>query len=188
LSAANLQNISEKNKWRGKIIEKNVYLCLSISLKLKKMKAIHSFLLAASLTLGMASCGGDGLTYSPADRALMDSIDVLPHVQHTASGLRYEVVTQAEGVRPADTDTIRVTYRGLHADGTPFWESAPEGEEFALNGTIRGFHEGVGLMTVGSTYKLYIPSALGYGQKGYPELIQPDEPLMYEVTLQEVRK
>jgi FKBP-type peptidyl-prolyl cis-trans isomerase len=148
----------------------------------------QNLLLIASLMLTLAACGGDVLTYSPADRVLMDSIDALPHVQHTASGLRYEVITQTQGEKPADTDTICVTYRGLHADGTPFWESAPEGEEFALNGTIRGFHEGVGLMTVGSTYKLYIPSALGYGQKGYPELIQPDEPLMYEVTLKGIRK
>jgi FKBP-type peptidyl-prolyl cis-trans isomerase len=152
------------------------------------MKAIHPFLLAAVIMCGLAACGGDGLAYSPADRVLMDSIDALPHVQHTASGLRYEVVTPAEGAKPADADTIRVAYRGLHANGTPFWESAPEGEEFALNGTIQGFREGVGMMAVGSTYKLYIPSALGYGRKGYPELIQPDEPLVYEVTLKEVKK
>jgi FKBP-type peptidyl-prolyl cis-trans isomerase len=156
------------------------------------MKTIH-FLSVLWLSLCMAACTSskptessalqfaDTLQYSIADKALFDSIDVLPGIIHAASGLRYQILTSAEGRIPSDSDTICVAYRGLHADGSPFWEA--DGEEFVLAGTIKGFHEGVGMMATGATYKLYIPSALGYGHKGYPELIQPDEPLIYEVTL-----
>lgn len=123
----------------------------------------------------------DTLVYSPADRRLMDSVDALPGIVRTPSGLRYQIVTLADGDIPEEDDTVQVAYIGLHADGTPFWQA--DNEAFPLRGTIRGFREGVGMMTVGSTYKLYIPSALGYAHKGYPDLIQPNEPLIYEVTL-----
>ena len=147
------------------------------------------FLAACTTTPKTADSEGtrasDTLTYSPADRALLDSIQALDGLQRTSSGLRYQVLTAAEGEKPAPEDTILVGYRGLHADGSLFWED--EGEAFCLGGTIQGFQEGVGMMSVGSKYMLYIPSALGYGTKGIPDLIAPDEPLIYEVTLKGVK-
>jgi FKBP-type peptidyl-prolyl cis-trans isomerase FkpA len=128
----------------------------------------------------------DTLTYSATDKALMDSIDAIPGVKRSGSGLRYVVVSQGDGERAAEEDTIVIGYRGLHADGSLFWEN--ECEEFSLKGTIKGFCEGVGLMPVGSKYNLYIPSALGYGHAGIKDLIAPDEPLIYEVTLLGVKK
>jgi FKBP-type peptidyl-prolyl cis-trans isomerase len=165
------------------------------------MRQFTTFALAAGLLLSMAACGrasrtesadntaetsfpADTLHYSVADHALLDSIDLLKGVQKTGSGLRYLVVKPGDGVRPAETDTIVVGYRGMHADGSLFWEDAHEA--FVLKGTIKGFCEGVGMMPVGASYVLYIPSQLAYGTKGYPDLIAPDEPLIYEVTLQEV--
>jgi FKBP-type peptidyl-prolyl cis-trans isomerase len=127
----------------------------------------------------------DTLTYSAADKALLDSIDHVKGVKHTASGLRYKVVTRAKGARPTEESKVLVGYRGLHADGSLFWED--EAEEFELKGLIKGFREGVSLMSVGSKYIFYIPSALGYGSKGIKDLIEPDEPLIYEVTLKEIK-
>jgi FKBP-type peptidyl-prolyl cis-trans isomerase FkpA len=129
--------------------------------------------------------GADKLTYSAADKALLDSIDHIKGIVKTASGLRYKVVSDGEGTKPSENSNIVIAYRGLHADGSLFWEN--EKEEFSLKGTIKGFSEGVGLMSVGSKYMLYIPSALGYGSKGIKDLIKPDEPLIYEVTLLEVK-
>jgi FKBP-type peptidyl-prolyl cis-trans isomerase len=124
--------------------------------------------------------------YSDADRALMDSIDGMEGVKHSGSGLRYIIVNQGDGERPTPEDTIVIGYRGLRADGSLFWEN--ECEAFSLKGTIKGFCEGVGLMPVGSTYVLYIPSALGYGSAGITDLIAPDEPLIYEVKLLSVKR
>jgi FKBP-type peptidyl-prolyl cis-trans isomerase len=127
----------------------------------------------------------DTLKYSAGDRALLDSIDHIKGVKRTSSGLRYKVVTRAKGVKPREDSKVVVGYRGLHADGSLFWEDASE--EFELKMLIKGFREGMGMMSVGETYILYIPSALGYGSKGIKDLIAPDEPLIYEVTLKEVK-
>ncbi len=124
---------------------------------------------------------GDTLSYSDSDISLFDSIDGQDGVRRTVSGLRYKVLVEGSGNKPTEDDSILVGYRGFHADGSLFWEN--EREEFVLNGTIKGFCEGVGMMPVGSKYVLYIPSALGYGHNGIAELIAPDEPLIYEVTL-----
>jgi FKBP-type peptidyl-prolyl cis-trans isomerase len=151
------------------------------------MKHTLIYCLMASL-IGLMSCNGKtaAIDYSDADKALMDSIDRMDGVVKSGSGLRYIVINQGSGERPAEEDTIVIGYRGLHADGSLFWEN--ECEEFSLKGTIKGFCEGVGLMPVGSKYMLYIPSAIGYGHAGIPDLIAPDEPLIYEVTLLDVKK
>jgi FKBP-type peptidyl-prolyl cis-trans isomerase len=48
---------------------------------------------------------------------------------------------------------------------------------------IPGWTEGIQLMSVGSKYKLYIPSALGYGANGAGDKIAPNSTLIFEVDL-----
>ena len=86
----------------------------------------------------------------------------------TASGLQYEVLVKGDGPMPADTSEVEVHYEGSLIDGTVFDSSYDRGESisFPLNRVIAGWTEGVQLMTVGSTYMLYIPSDLGYGSQG----------------------
>lgn len=86
----------------------------------------------------------------------------------TESGLQYEVISKGDGPTPADTSNVTVHYEGTLIDGEVFDSSYESGEpvSFALNGVIPGWTEGLQLMPVGSTYKLYIPSNLGYGPRG----------------------
>lgn len=86
----------------------------------------------------------------------------------TASGLQYEVLVKGDGPMPADTSEVEVHYEGALLDGTVFDSSYERGEpiSFPLNRVIPGWTEGVQLMNVGSTYKLFIPSELGYGPQG----------------------
>lgn len=110
-------------------------------------------------------------------------------VTTTESGLQYEVIEQGDGPRPGPEDQVTVNYRGTLADGTQFDSSYDRGEPatFSLGGVIPGFAEGIQLMPVGSTYKLYIPPALGYGPQGGPGGgIPPNSALVFEIELLEI--
>lgn len=109
-----------------------------------------------------------------------------PGVKRTASGLQYEVIKEGTGAKPVDTNIVRVHYEGfLLNKNEPFDSSKKRGQpaEFRLNEVIRGWTEGVQLMTVGSTYKFYIPYQLGYGEQGSGEVIPGGSVLIFEVEL-----
>lgn len=107
------------------------------------------------------------------------------NIKSTASGLQYEVLSEGKGKKPAATDSVTVHYKGTTIDGKEFDSSYGRGEPatFPLNGVIPGWTEGVQLMTEGSKYKFYIPSALAYGENGAGGAIGPNETLIFEVEL-----
>jgi FKBP-type peptidyl-prolyl cis-trans isomerase len=109
-------------------------------------------------------------------------------VMTTPSGLQYKVVTEGTGKKPAATDQVSVHYTGTLIDGTKFDSSHDRGApaQFALNQVIPGWTEGLQLMTVGSTYMLYIPPTIGYGENGAGASIGPNEALIFEVELLEI--
>ena len=113
-----------------------------------------------------------------------------PEVKTTESGLQYEVITEGKGQKPTETDVVKVHYKGTLIDGTVFDSSYDRGEpaEFPLNGVIRGWTEGLQLMSVGSKYKLYIPYQLGYGERGAGGTIKPYSALVFDVELLEIKK
>jgi FKBP-type peptidyl-prolyl cis-trans isomerase len=86
----------------------------------------------------------------------------------TESGLQYEVITEGTGPKPDENSTVTVFYEGKLIDGTVFDSSYETGDSvtFPLNGVIPGWTEGLQLMSVGSTYNLYLPANLGYGARG----------------------
>ena len=112
-------------------------------------------------------------------------------IQVTPSGLQYIVLKSAEGAKPLATDKVKVHYTGTLMDGKVFDSSVERGEpvEFALNQVIPGWSEGVQLMPVGSKFKFFIPSNLGYGEQGVPQAgIPPFSPLTFEVELLDIIK
>jgi len=106
-------------------------------------------------------------------------------VQVTESGLQYEVIVMGDGPMPVEENIVRVHYTGTLTDGTKFDSSVDRGEpaEFGLNGVIPGWTEGLKLMPVGSKFRFFIPSELGYGAGGAGDVIPPFSALVFEVEL-----
>jgi len=111
-------------------------------------------------------------------------------VKVTESGIQYLVITDAEGDKPAATDTVKVHYTGTFLNGETFDSSRDRGEPavFPLNRVIRGWTEGVQLMSVGAKYKFTIPSELAYGPMGSPPRIPGNSVLEFEIELLEIQK
>jgi FKBP-type peptidyl-prolyl cis-trans isomerase len=103
----------------------------------------------------------------------------------TASGLQYEVITEGiGGIKPGPEDMVRVHYEGTFLDGIVFDSSYERGTpaEFYLNQVIRGWTEGLQLMSEGSEYRLFIPANLAYGEVGN-QGIPPNSVLIFRVEL-----
>lgn len=113
------------------------------------------------------------------------------NVKTTASGLQYEVLRQGTGKRPGPTDSVTVNYMGTLINGTEFDNSYKRGQPitFQLNQVIRGWTEGLQLMSEGSKYKFYIPYQLGYGlNDAGGGAIPGGSVLVFEVELLSVKK
>jgi FKBP-type peptidyl-prolyl cis-trans isomerase FkpA len=110
-------------------------------------------------------------------------------VQVTESGIQYSVITEGEGEKPTATDTVKVHYKGTFLNGETFDSSYDRGEPavFPLNRVIRGWTEGVQLMSVGSKFKFTIPSDFAYGPNGNPPRIPGNSVLQFEIELLEIR-
>lgn len=113
------------------------------------------------------------------------------NIKTTASGLQYEVLQEGkkDGKSPKETSKVKVHYIGLLLNGTKFDSSYDNGEpiEFELNRVIRGWTEGLQLMKEGAKFKFFIPSELAYGERGSGRAIGPNETLVFEVELIEVK-
>lgn len=106
-------------------------------------------------------------------------------VKSTPSGLLYEVIKEGEGEKPNASNTVTVHYEGKTLDGQIFDSSYQRGESisFGLGQVIKGWTEGLQLMSPGSKYKLYIPQELAYGERGSGQKIPPYSALIFTVEL-----
>lgn len=114
-----------------------------------------------------------------ADNAKRDGVTT------TASGLQYEVLTEAIGQKPVATDSVRCHYEGRLIDGTVFDSSYQRGEptSFPLQGVIKGWTEGLQLMSLGAKFRFFIPYTLAYGAQGAGGAIPPYAALVFDVEL-----
>ena len=102
----------------------------------------------------------------------------------TESGLQYLILSKGRGNNPTLNDNVTVHYHGTLIDGTIFDSSVDRKQPatFPLNGVIPGWQEALQMMSVGSKWKIFIPSELAYGESG-SGAIGPNSTLIFEVEL-----
>lgn len=102
-------------------------------------------------------------------------------------GIHYRVIEEGDGARPGMDSTVKVHYRGSKMDGREFDSSFARGvpEEFVVNAVLQGWQEVLPLMKVGSTWQIFVPPELGFGERGNPP-VGPNEALMFDLKLVEI--
>ena len=103
----------------------------------------------------------------------------------TPSGLVYRSLKDGSGTSPSATDTVKVNYKGVLANGTEFDSSYKRGEpiEFPLDRVIPCWTEGVQKMKPGGKARLTCPPGIAYGARGAGGVIPPNATLQFEVEL-----
>ena len=111
-----------------------------------------------------------------------------PGIITLPSGLEYEIITKGTGPIPTAADTVKANYIGSLLDGEEFDNSYKRGEPLTIpvSGVIRGWTEALQLMPVGSKWKLFIPSDLGYGDRGAGTVIAGGATLIFEIELLDI--
>ena len=129
-----------------------------------------------------------GFQEPPKVEAPADVAAAPADAKKTASGLAYKVITPGKGdAKPSADSMVRVHYSGWTTDGKLFDSSVKRGQPatFPLNAVIKGWTEGVQLMTVGEKTRFWIPAEMAYGEK--PK--RPGAPaglLVFDIELLEI--
>ena len=123
----------------------------------------------------------------------------------TASGLEYKITQAGSGKKPVDGATVYIHYAGYLEDGSLFDSSYEEVNKAygkfdqaradqngyqpfpfqagKKDGLIPGFIEGLSFMSIGDKETVFIPSNLGYGERGAGNVIPPNSNIIFEIEL-----
>lgn len=110
-------------------------------------------------------------------------------VKTLPSGLQYRILTAGNGPVATDTTQVEVHYEGKLIDGTVFDSSYKRGQTatFRPDQVIKGWTEALKMMPEGSTWELFIPYDLAYGENG-TQNIPPYSTLIFKVEVIKVGK
>jgi FKBP-type peptidyl-prolyl cis-trans isomerase FklB len=100
-------------------------------------------------------------------------------------GIQYEVLEAGAGESPAPTDTVVINIRVSHIDGTEIarWDAA----EVQIHKMVDAGAKVLPLMKVGARWRTAIPPQLAYGAQGDPPAVGPNETILAEVELLEIK-
>ena len=103
------------------------------------------------------------------------------------SGVQDRIIEEGDGARPGMESTVKVHYRGSKIDGLEFDSSFARGvpEQFSVNSVLRGWQEVLPLMKTGSTWQIFVPPELAFGERGNPP-VGPNEALVFDLKLVEI--
>jgi FKBP-type peptidyl-prolyl cis-trans isomerase len=144
-------------------------------MKSKMLNCAASVLITPALLIGATP------TFAATPKAAKAKPPVLTCKIAGVDGLTYTVIKAGKGDKPTAEAKVKVNYKGmLTSDGSKFDEG--QNAEFKVGGVIPGFAQGLQLMQPGGSYRLCIPSKLGYGEAGTGP-IPANADLVFEVDL-----
>lgn len=133
-------------------------------------------------------------TQSARSRALEEQLFTAlkgkPGVGALPDGVHYIVLKAGTGVRPMAADSIVINAIGIFPDGTVFEDTFQKKQAITtLTGNlIPGLNEAIQLMPEGSVWRIFVPSVLAYGSAGLSNVIPPNTALVFDVTLEDVKR
>jgi FKBP-type peptidyl-prolyl cis-trans isomerase FkpA len=90
--------------------------------------------------------------------------------QPTSSGLIVVMQQEGSGPKPQAGQKVTVHYTGYLTNGNKFDSSVDRGQPFSFTlgkgQVIKGWDEGIAMLSPGAKAKLIIPSSIGYGGRG----------------------
>lgn len=111
-------------------------------------------------------------------------------VQTTPSGLQYQIIKEGTGPMPDSSSLVTANYTLYHINGDTVETTAKkEPAKFVVTQVIPGWTEALLKMRVGSKWKIFVPAALGYGERiGRGSPLKPNEALVFDIELLNVEK
>ncbi|KAF9506868.1 hypothetical protein BS47DRAFT_1352343 [Hydnum rufescens UP504] len=103
-------------------------------------------------------------------------------------GVEIQRISPGDGkTYPKYGDIVTIHYVGRLADGTKFDSSrdrqSPFVTKIGVGAVIRGWDEGVPLLSLGEKACITTSSDYAYGERGFPPIIPPNSTLKFEVEL-----
>jgi len=158
------------------------------------MKNIFIVVVISILNFACSSNDTILLSYEDQLKVDMDIIDAYLvdnglTAETTLDGLRYEITKTGNGVFPKTADIVVVNYTGKLLNGNVFDSNNSGGFSFALGRgqVISGWDLGIALLSKGGKATLYLPSGLAYGNRGSGSSIAPNEVLIFDVELVDIK-
>jgi len=109
-------------------------------------------------------------------------------VMELQGGMQYLVLKEGTGKKPSINSKIKAHYAGSLPNGSEFDSSYKRGQPFdaPITHLIQGWQIALPLMPVGSKWRLWIPSELGYGDRGAGAGIPGGATLIFDIELLEI--
>jgi FKBP-type peptidyl-prolyl cis-trans isomerase len=146
----------------------------------------RSVVLGCAVVVALAACHRAAPSAPDAGKAFLAQNVHAGGVHVTASGLQYRILRSgpATGLRPKPADEVKVNYEGKLLDGEVFDSSYQRGTPVVMTvrALVPGWVEALQLMRPGDEWLLYVPPALGYGDKGAGP-IPPNSVLVFKLEL-----
>lgn len=124
------------------------------------------------------------------EKQLFEAVKNQPGVGVLPNGVCYVIARAGEGLRPMPSDTVTLHVKGYLPEGVMFEDTYTKNTPLKITpeNLIPGLKEVVQIMQKGSVWRIYIPSALAYGEKGIPGIIPPWSALVFDIELLNIKK